>query len=411
MTALTATVRRSRHAVRRDLTLLSAGTTASIAGDAAAFVALLLELRHAGVGWVSAMLAAELLPFPLFASLSGRLVDRIDNRRLLVTTLLGQALVALPLAYARSPLLIVLLVFALSAISTTVRPAVSAMVPALSGEERARSAYAWVATGGNIGWIVGPAIGGILTSAFGVGTAILVDAGSFAVLAGACTALSATRGAADIDEANGAGGPDGATERPRGGLAILRRDPILWASIFVTALVVASAVVDNVAAPYRFINQLHTTSTGFGVYLALWGCGALAGAQLPRWIRPSRMPLALTLANALCALAIVGIGIAPSLVVAFAASVCGGVGNGVANVAVSSLVSSRVSETQRGRAFASAGAVIQTATGFGTVVAAPLVAALSAGTAMAIAGAIAAAVALGYALAVKRADSTPDAHR
>lgn len=408
MTTLTATVRRSRQAVRRDVTLLSAGTTASTAGDAAAFVALLLELRHAGVGWVSAMLAAELLPFPLFASLSGRLVDRIDNRRLLVTSLLGQALVAVPLAYARSPLLIVLLVFALSAISTTVRPAVSAMVPALSGEERARSAYAWVATGGNLGWIVGPAIGGVLTASFGVSTAILVDAGSFAVLAGACTALSATRGAADMDEADGA---DVATERPRGGLAILRRDPILWASIFVTALVVASAVVDNVAAPYRFINQLHTTSTGFGVYLALWGCGALAGAQLPRWIRPSRMPLALTLANALCALAIVGIGTAPSLVVAFAASVCGGVGNGVANVAVSSLVSSRVADTERGRAFASAGAVIQTATGFGTVVAAPLVAALSAGTAMAIAGAIAAAVALGYAIAIKRADTARDARR
>src|SRR4051812_36936379 len=183
-----------RRRERRDVTLLSAGMLVSVAGDAAALIALLLELRTAGAGWVAAVLAAELIPFVVFASPSGRLVDRVDNRRLLVVALFAQAAVVVPLAYVRSPGAIVALVFVLSAVSTLVRPAGRPVVPALAGDERAAAGYAWVATGSGIGWIVGPAVGGLMTAAFGVTVALLVDAATFVTLAAACSRLSATRG-------------------------------------------------------------------------------------------------------------------------------------------------------------------------------------------------------------------------
>lgn len=368
---------------RRDVTLLSAGTLMSVAGDAAAIIALLLELRTAGAGWVAGVLAAELVPFVLFASPSGRLVDRVDNRRLLVAALSAQALLVVPLAFVRSPWLVVALVFALASVSTLVSPAANAMVPALTGEERAPSGYAWVATGAGIGWIVGPAAGGLLTSAFGVTSALLVDAVSFLTLAAACGLLSTTRGRP----------VDGATSSRRGGLPILWRDTVLRWSMLVTALAVGCAVVDNVAAPFRFLEQLGATSTGYGLYLALWGLGALVGAQLPRRLSASSMPVALAAGNALTGLGILGIGVAPSVAVAFAASALGGVGNGIANVAASALVAGRVNAEQRGRVFASVGALIQAGTGIGTIAAAPLVVALGAGDAMTAAGAAAAAIA------------------
>ena len=112
---------------RRDIRLLATGDLVSTAGDSAALIALLLELRTHGVGWVSAALGAELLPFVLFASYSGRLVDRLDNRRLLVVALAGQAAVAAPLAFVRNPFAVVGLFFCLNAVSTLVRPASNAM--------------------------------------------------------------------------------------------------------------------------------------------------------------------------------------------------------------------------------------------------------------------------------------------
>ncbi|HVY11820.1 MAG TPA: MFS transporter [Mycobacteriales bacterium] len=369
---------------RRDLGLLAAGTMVSVAGDSAAMIALLFELERHGVGWVSAALGAELLPFVLFASFSGRLVDRHDNRRLLVIALTGQALLAVPLAFARTPWLVIALFFALNTFATVDRPAANAMVPVLSGDLDPAKGYAWVATGSGIGWIVGPAVGGILTSAVGVTSAIGADAATFLVVAAACAALSASRGGSASD--------DPEADR-HGGMRIIRRDTVVFLSLLTTAIAIACAVVDNVAAPFRFLDQLATSSTGYGGYLAVWGVGGILGSQIPRRLPSSRLSTALAIGNGISGLGILGIGLAPSLGVALGASAVGGVGNGIANVALSALVADRVAASQRGRAFAAVGAVVQAGVGVGTVAGAPLVAALGAGHAMTAAGGLAALLA------------------
>src|SRR3954463_10101671 len=190
-----------------------------MAGDSAALVAILLELRGHGVGWGAAAPGGGPVAFVLFATYSGRLVDRVDNRRLLVVSLMAQGALVVPLAFVRTAWLVVALVFAVASFSTIVRPATNAMVPVLAGEDGASSAYAWLATGNGIGWIAGSAAGGLLTSAFGVTTALLVDAATFAVLAASCSLLSATR----------AHSGDSHDQQARlGGMTILRRDSVLW---------------------------------------------------------------------------------------------------------------------------------------------------------------------------------------
>jgi MFS family permease len=260
------------------------------------------------------------------------------------------------------------------------------MIPVLASEARATSGYAWIATATSIGWIGGPALGGALTASFGVTTTLFVDAGTFVAIALACALLSATRSHVDTAEA---------TRDRHGGMTIVWRDVVLRWSLLATVVAVACAVIDNVAAPFRFLDQLHASSTAYGGYLALWGIGALAGSQLPRRIGPTVMPAALAAGNAVCGVGILGIGLAPHVAVAFVASVAGGVGNGVANVALNALVTARVAEEQRGRAFAATGGIIQTGTGVGTIAGAPLVSALTASHAMVAAGSLAAAFSAG----------------
>lgn len=360
---------------RRDLAILASGLAVSIAGDAAAFIALLLRLQPHGSGWVAALLAAELVPFVVLAPLVGRVVDRYETRGVLIVALLGQAAVAVPLALVGGPLPTVLLFAVLAALSALVRPATNALIPAITGPDGRARGFARLGLAFGLGWIAGPAAGGLLTGWFGVRTAVLADAATFAVLAGGCALLSVRRRPA----------PPAAAGDRSGGLRLLVADRVLFVAVLGTAISVGAAMVDNVAAPFRFIDQLGASQSQYGLYLTLWGIGALAGAQaLPR-VRIGHRP-ALALACLICGAGIAGIGAAPTLLLAYVAATLGGVGNGVLNVAQNALVAERTPAERHGRLFATVGAVSQTAIGGGTAAAAPLVAWLGAGGALIAAG-------------------------
>jgi MFS family permease len=376
--------RRLFRGTGRDIWLLSGGVMVSTAGDAAAMIALLLRLRPDGAGWVSALLGAQLVPSVIAAHWFGRIIDSHDKRRLLILALSGQAAVGVPLALIGTPWVTVALFFAMSTLNALVRPATSAMIPSLAGEAEALTGYAWVATGTGIGWILGPAAGGLLTGSIGARATLLGDAGTFLVLTLACAGLS-FREKPTADAVT--------NESGSGGAALIWRDVVLRTSILVSGLAVGCAVVDNVAAPYRFVNQLGTSSFGYGGYLALWGLGALVGAQLAR--RAKNAAAALAVGNLLSGVGIAGIGLAPVLAGAYVASVVGGVGNGLATVSLSALVSSRISAAHRGRAFAATMGFVQASTGLGTASGAPLVTAFGAGHSMAGAGGLAAIAAFG----------------
>jgi predicted MFS family arabinose efflux permease len=221
--------------------------------------------------------------------------------------------------------------------------------------------------------------------------ALLVDAGTFVALAAACLGVQARR----PPRAAGVG-------RARPAWALLFGDRVLRATLTVSIISVACAVVDNVAAPFRFVDQLGASSTDFGVYLALWGAGALAGSQLLPRLAPRRHAQAVAVGNCLCGLGIAGIGLAPALWSAFVASAIGGIGNGLANVGQSTLVGSRVPERDRGRAFAATSAAMQAATGFGTVTGGLLLAVLAPDVVMLLCGLLAAVAAAAGLVALGR---------
>ncbi len=373
---------------RRDLLVLSVGLCVSVTGDAAALVALLLRLRPEGSGWVAAVLAAELVPTVLLAAVAGRVVDRFETHRVLLLSLAGQAALAVPLALVSQPWATVTLFTGLNVLFTVVRPATATLVPVVTGAEGAPTGYARLATGSSLGYIIGPAAGGLLTARFGSVGALLVDAATFVLLVVAVSTLQVRRPPVQEDHAG----------RPaRGGFGLLWHSPVLRVPLLVSALAVACAVVDNVAAPFRFIDQLGSDATGYGLYLTIWGVGAFLGVQVLPRVGVRRHAVALAAGNLLVGLGIAGIGLAPTVLLAYAASALGGVGNGLTSVTQSALISANTPADRHGRAFSAASAVSQAAAGTGTAAAAPLVVLLGAGGAMASAGLLS-AVAAGAAL-------------
>lgn len=378
---MTAQAPGSAGRARRDLLLLGVGQFLSIAGDLAALTALMLRLQPLGPGWIAALLAAEFAPSIVLAGLAGRLVDRIETRRLLLVALTAQAVLAAPLALSTSPWLTVVLFTLLCSFGSLVRPAVNALVPSITGADRGAHGYARLGIAYGLGVVLGPGIGGLLTTLVGSTVALLADGASFLVLAAACFLLHARRL------------PQASRAKESGGLRILMTSRVLRGALTVSAIATACAVVDNVAGPDRFVVELGAGDLGYGLYLSIWGAGALAGSQLLSRIPSSRHAPALGVANALMGLGIAGIGAAPAVWVALLASLLGGVGNGFVNVTQNTLVAEHTPSAAHGRAFAASSAVLQTAIGAGTLLGAPLVASTGAGRAMVLAGTIASLVA------------------
>jgi MFS family permease len=168
----------------RDFTLLYIGTLISLGGDWFLTVALLdLVLQLTGSATLSSlMLLCQSLPIFLVTPLAGRLVDRVDRRKLMIVMdLIRTGACLLPLL-ARTPALLPFAyagVIIISIGSAYFEPASQAALPNLV--ERADLGPANVLMGSTWGTMlaVGAAMGGIVTMRFGRDVSFIVDALSF----------------------------------------------------------------------------------------------------------------------------------------------------------------------------------------------------------------------------------------
>ena len=137
----------------------------------------------------------ELVPLVVVALLGGTLADRMDRRRLLLVSQVVQAGTSLCLvigAAAGSPPIGVLYLIAAvaSGASAVDRPTRAAMVPALVGPERLRSAISFNYGLVQVAMVVGPAMGGIIIAAGGLTWAYAVDVATFLAMIAAVWAIA-----------------------------------------------------------------------------------------------------------------------------------------------------------------------------------------------------------------------------
>ena len=137
----------------------------------------------------------ELVPLVVVALLGGTLADRMDRRRLLLVSQVVQAGASLCLvigAAAGSPPVGVLYLIAAvaSGASAVDRPTRAAMVPALVGPERLRSAISFNYGLVQVAMVVGPAMGGIIIAAGGLTWAYAVDVATFLAMIAAAWAIA-----------------------------------------------------------------------------------------------------------------------------------------------------------------------------------------------------------------------------
>lgn len=162
---------------------------ADVASDMGTFMqsvaaAWLMVSMHAGPLYVALTQTASALPFFLFALPAGAIGDIVDRRKLILFTEIWMAAIAILLAGVTlggvlTPILLLVLTFALSAGDAIESPTWRAVLPELVSNEDLPAAAALNGIEFNIARAIGPALGGIIIAVANAGTAFLANAASF----------------------------------------------------------------------------------------------------------------------------------------------------------------------------------------------------------------------------------------
>lgn len=342
----------------RDVRILVGAVGLSALGDLVLGIPLALKVSYAsGSAFaVSAFFLALYGPIVLLGSVAGRVVDRIENRALLIAVSLGQAVAVAGLLLTDALPAMLALTALIGAGVALSAPAEFSLLPVAAGEEHVARANGWVESARYLGMTVGPVLGGLLAAAELFDVAVLVDGATFLLVAAGAWRLRVRR--APAARAAAAGGvPTGADAAPdapaRAGLSILLRDRPLAIALATAIAALVFFSISMTAELYFAVDVLGSGQTGYGVLLTAWTTGMIGGAVLLAPRAPAgRLELIAVAAVALQGAGLLGASAASVLGAAMAGFALGGVAHGVKNVTMRTLIHHRVDESARGRAFA-----------------------------------------------------------
>lgn len=323
-----------RATARRDVRSILGMEFASGIGDGVFWVGLAAYLIDDGAGPAGFALAAAARfgPRALISAPAGALADRVDRRRLLVWLDLVRAALMGLLAVAAAAEVryeyLLLLVLASYSLAAPYRPALTAALPLVVGEDHLAPSNALIGTTRQIMTFVGPVVGSGVLLVWSPAPAFAINAASFAVAALLISRVrSLGNGVAGNPTTSGAvGGP-----RPGGGTGGTWREVWGTAGLAVVALLVFTMYLARGAELILLVflaeDQLGMGASGVGILTGALGLGALAALPLAPRMADSDQPALMTiLALASTAIPLPMLALVESPVVACVALVVVGAG-------------------------------------------------------------------------------------
>ncbi len=345
-----------------DVTVASAAQLVGALGTFLVMVTQVLAFQQRGAHGVevAVLVICEALPMVVLGRPIGRLVDRVDSRALLVTAGTTQAAACLALSYATGLATILASVLVLSAASAVWMPTHRALLAAMVHRDDLPRASAIGQSAGTIGMMSGPALAGILVGTIGPHATVRAAAAGFVVTVAAAFAIRTRRGGRPpVPVSPAIGGPSVANPEPALASAApewnLRSDPLIRASVWSLAGVIAAAAAVNVVLVFFVMGTLGSTPEAYGVIDSMWTVGVLGGAWLGGLTtRPATLDTTLArrllLAAGMVCVAIVATGSVASPWWIVPCYLVGGAANGAINVLSGTLIGRRVPDAALGRA-------------------------------------------------------------
>jgi MFS family permease len=239
----------------------------------------LVFARTGQPGWTGLVAAAAFVPIGLLAPLGGAVADRLDRRRWLIVTTLGEMAFAAVLAVLAAtghdpPVALVVLALLGGAAGAVGFPAYQAMVPDLVPPEDLLGAVSLSSAQFNLGRVIGPALAGLVLLTHDYGLVFGVNAASFAAVVVALLMVRLPRVVAHVRGA-------GIWSRIADGVRAAKTEPGCRSAIELIAFVAlfASPFIALVPAMSGVLHRDGvTTQVATAILVTAQGVGAVAGA-------------------------------------------------------------------------------------------------------------------------------------
>jgi len=279
----------------RDFRNVFLAQSVSVFGDGITPVALtwaVFKLKGSGTD-LGLVLAAQSIPLVLLALVGGVWADRVPRAALMVGSDLIRAAVQITAAVllltgtAQIWQLAVLAAFH-GAAEAFFRPAAGAILPQIVPTPRLQQANALMGMSDNFGWMVGPAVAGVLVAIIGAGGAIAIDGATFLVSA----AFLATLRVPAIVKTEAARGFF--VELKKGWYEVKSRT-WLWVMLLRVCLVLFIVI-----APFQVLGPLGLLQEGYGAVAwgwlqAVFSAGMIVGMLIAMRYRPKRPMITVSL--------------------------------------------------------------------------------------------------------------------
>jgi MFS family permease len=244
---------------------------------------LVLEItnRSDQLGVVTAL---QFLPMLLLGAPAGVLVDRIDNRRLLLATSTAAGLLALTFGVVVATGHIT--IWWIYALTTTFglvlaveRPTMQAILFQLVGRELLPNAVAANGAINSVSRLIGPAVAGVLIATVGLEMCFFINAASYLMVIGVLIALRA-----DELVQRPLSGP--AKGRLREGFAYVRTNPDLLRPLLVMAVVGTVALNFQTTFPSMVRFGFHRGAGAVGTVMSVSAIGSILGGIYVAGVKP-----------------------------------------------------------------------------------------------------------------------------
>lgn len=329
-------------------------TALSLFGDFFSYIALawlVLQLTGSSLA-LGTVLVVQAVPRALLMVVGGALADRLSARLTMLGSMGLRAVFVAPLAVlvitGRVQMWEVYgISVVLGIVGAFFMPARTSILPKVVTDHELEPGNAVLNVTGQASIIVGPVLGGLIVSAFGVGWAFAGDAACFAIGFLFVLWLPAASRAA-----SGAIHPDGGI-----GGQIAAGFRYAWANIGIRVTLIVIAIIDfgangaiGVGLPTLAHGRFAAGAGGLGILLGAWGVGATAGALGAGFVAPpKRFGWLIVLLCAWLGIGMCAVGLVPSLVPAALLMAYSGVGTGVVNTYGISWLQRRTDSAMQGR--------------------------------------------------------------
>ena len=231
------------------------------------------------------LVAAERLPFLVFALMAGVLVDRYSRRRLLIaaSVLRAPLVLTIPVAAAMDWVTVTQLyvvAFLLGTLTVVFDLASMSVMPALVPQRLLTEANAKLEAARSGSEVVGPGLGGALVQLITAPYALIVDAVSFLVTGVMLSALPEDKVRPEDTE----GGKRSAWQEIKEGIGFVWRSDVLRWNAAVAALANLFAFAFLAIQYLYIVDDLQLGAVFVGVLLSLGGVGGVLGSLAAGWI-------------------------------------------------------------------------------------------------------------------------------